>query len=422
MPRTKRPKPLYQRGIFKLYPRAGRNHEIVWYDETAQRERSVSAGSADVEVAKLALDRRYLSENGTHFCPTCGKETNGETAVLLLNAITDYMIKSEGQAGYKRSTKSRLAHVIRYVAETDPSVTLPAVNEAWIARFRKWLLAKPVTNHAGTVSRDRTLGGVEGCVLQLAAVVNAAPGYEAQFKAKSVKEAAQSPTYRASVDTLAEMFRFCIDPPVPTGGVASRGRGWTDKERAMVIATRENLLRYLRAAVATWSRPDAIYDLKAKGQWLREAGVLNLNPPGRPQTKKFRPAIPVARQFAPCLDEAMSRDNYLPVSTIHHGWASMRKHLGLPGGGEAGQKLIRRSMATICRRIIGEANWTQGEMMLGHRKASISDIYAIPDPANLGLALAATESVIDQIESRVPGAFTARLPHVTTSGVVLKVV
>lgn len=44
--------------------------------------------------------------------------------------------------------------------------------------------------------------------------------------------------------------------------------------------------------------------------------------------------------------------------------------------------------------------------MLGHVKASISDIYAIPDPANLGFALAATAAIIDQIEALVPGAFT----------------
>lgn len=43
--------------------------------------------------------------------------------------------------------------------------------------------------------------------------------------------------------------------------------------------------------------------------------------------------------------------------------------------------------------------------MLGHVKASISDIYAIPDPANLGLALSATEAVIDEIERLCPGAF-----------------
>jgi hypothetical protein len=43
--------------------------------------------------------------------------------------------------------------------------------------------------------------------------------------------------------------------------------------------------------------------------------------------------------------------------------------------------------------------------MLGHRKSTISDLYAIPDAANLGLALAATESIIDEIEALTPGAF-----------------
>ena len=130
-----------------------------------------------------------------------------------------------------------------------------------------------------------------------------------------------------------------------------------------------------------------------------------LNRPGRAQTKKHRPTLPVARQFAPWLDEAMERENYLPVSTIKHGWNAMRLHLGLPGDAEAGEKLVCRSVATICRRTIGEANWVQGKMMLGHNKSEISDIYAVPDPANLGLALAATESLIDEIEKRVPGAF-----------------
>lgn len=44
-------------------------------------------------------------------------------------------------------------------------------------------------------------------------------------------------------------------------------------------------------------------------------------------------------------------------------------------------------------------------MMLGHVRADISDIYAIRDTANLGLALAATESIIEEVESLAPGAF-----------------
>jgi len=91
----------------------------------------------------------------------------------------------------------------------------------------------------------------------------------------------------------------------------------------------------------------------------------------------------------------------------------------LPNGAQAGEKLIRRSMATLARVRIGEANWRQGEMMLGHAKASISDIYAIPDPANLGLALAATESIIDEIEAIAPGAFYRTF---TATGIQLSVV
>lgn len=416
MPRTKRPKPLYQRGPFALYPRPGRNLEIVWYDEAAKRERSASAGTSDVAQGRLALDRRYLQAHGAHYCPRCGKPTDGETATLLLSAITDYMLRNEGQAGYIRSTKPRLAKVIEYVAETDPGVTVPAITPEWVAAFRKWLKAQPVKSRSGAVMRDRSPGGVEGCVLQLAAVINKATNNQAQFKAESVKELARSPVYRANIDTLAAMFRFCLYPePKPK-------QRWSAKVAAGIVEGRINLLRYLRAAVATWARPDAIYDLKAQGQWHSAAGVLDLNPVGRERTKKRRPTIPVAKQFAPWLDEALGRDNYLPVSTIRHGWEAMRLHLRLPGDGEAGEKLIRRSMATICRSIIGEANWVQGEMMLGHHKSSISDIYAIPDPANLGRALAATEQVISDIEKRVPGAFTAGLPRQSASTVVLKVV
>jgi len=407
MPASKRPKPLYQRGDFRLYAREGRNLEIVWYDEAAGRERSVSTGTTDVEVAIKALDKRWLKARGSHFCPNCGQEMQGEEAPLLLSAIADYLVQTEGQAGHKKSTKPRLGKVVRYIAETDASVTVPAVNADWVEAFRVWLTAQPTKSKSGKILKpNHSPGGVEGCVLQLAAAINATPGHKAQFQAGSVKEAANTPAYRAPVTVMADMFRFCLDPARrPSGELRS------EKERAMVIATRTDLLRYLRAAVATWARPDAIYDLKPQGQWHAEARVLNLNPPGRRQTKKYRPIIPVARQFAPWLDEALGRDNYLPVTSIHHSWDVMSKELGLPKDGEAGEKLIRRSMATIARKMLGEERWPQGKMMLGHVKADTSDIYALPDPANLGAVLAVTEAIIDEIEKLCSGAFTAGLPQ-----------
>jgi len=47
---------------------------------------------------------------------------------------------------------------------------------------------------------------------------------------------------------------------------------------------------------------------------------------------------------------------------------------------------------------------------LGHQRASTSDIYSLFDPANLGLALAVTEQIIDEIENLSPGAFTGTTP------------
>ncbi|WP_429598178.1 hypothetical protein [Sphingomonas zeicaulis] len=43
---------------------------------------------------------------------------------------------------------------------------------------------------------------------------------------------------------------------------------------------------------------------------------------------------------------------------------------------------------------------------IGHKKLPITDIYSIPDTANLRLALAVTETIIDEIEAPRPGAFS----------------
>jgi len=395
MPRTKRPKPLYQRGPFRLYPREGRNHEIVWYDEQRKRERGISAGTSDDGEGRKALDRHYLETQGIKHCRTCGQPLLGEHAPLVADVIADYLLQMEGRAGFK-SAEGRLGHVVDYLAATNPEVTVPQITDEWVERFRKWALKRPVLSTKGRKLRERSIGAVEGSVMQLAAAINRLPNHKALFKVRSLKEVAATPRYRADIKTLAAMFRFALERP-----------------------ERQTLRAYLRGAVATWARPDALLELTDK-QWIAEAGVLDLNPPGRRQTKKYRPSVPVARQFRPYLDAL--KGQFLPVATLRHAWDPMREKLGLPGSREAGPKLIRRSVATIARRKLGEERWAQGETMLGHRKASTSDIYALAEPTNLGAALAVTEQIIDEIEALCPGAFTAGLPQSEVAKPVLKVV
>ncbi|MEO7602395.1 MAG: hypothetical protein ABIS39_03910 [Sphingomicrobium sp.] len=77
-------------------------------------------------------------------------------------------------------------------------------------------------------------------------------------------------------------------------------------------------------------------------------------------------------------------------------------------------RLIRRSVATIARKRLGEENWIQGRIMLGHVQPTTSDNYAVSDPSHLGRALAVTTELIKEIEALAPGAFyrtlTAQTP------------
>lgn len=372
MPKSRRPKPIYIRGEFKLYPRAGRNHEIIWYDERGKRERSVSAGTTVEREARIALDNEYVRvHGGVPHCPTCGQEIEqqGERAAVL---IANYKgTKPEGDAIHPR-----LDHILLFMETTDRDEDkADQIDEAWATSFRDWMNAR--------TDRERAPSTIENSLIQLAAALRFG-GVEPAFVPIPTVEVNRSPQYRADVPTLARMFRYAMEP----------------KKK------RDNLLRFLRAAVATWARPDAIYDINtnaARHQWHSAARVLSLNPVGRRQTKKYRATIPVARQFAAHLDQ--TKGPYIPVDNVRSAWDAMQIELKLPADGESGQKLIRRSVSHEARKRLGEEHWVQGQIMLGHHKHSVSDLYALFDTANLGRALAVTEAIIEEIETLAPGAF-----------------
>ncbi len=386
MPATKRPRPLYHRGAYKLYPRSDRgNLEIVWYDERAKRERSRSAGTRDVPAAKEVLDRLYLEGEGRCFCPTCGQPMQtGERNPFVTVAITDYLVLNEE----KPELAPRLAHVTQYIVSHCHDVRCDDINEAWVSKLRAHLLAKPIVSPKGK-ERPRAPGTAENSIIGLAAAIRAKTG-RVHFKSQQVSEVNRTPMHRSDVAELASMFRYAMEP----------------KKK------RDNLLAFLRISVATWCRPDAAHDFSTapkRRQWLRQIPAIALNPDGRKQTRKYRPTVPAAKQIVPLI-EATSGP-FVQALSVRSAWDAMATELSLPTDGEAGQKLIRRSVSHLARRIIGEEHWRQGEIMLGHHKTSISDLYALPAIENLGRALAATESIIDQIEALAPGAFTAGLPQ-----------
>jgi len=386
MPKTHRPKPLYQRGGYILYPRPGRNLEIVWYDRDRRRERSISASTADVEAGKLALDRHYLQATGGEYIPPVNR-----TSPLVASVIADYQLAHGDQAKSADAIRHRLAHVVRYIATLpDKAIRCDAIDERWIRKFRAWLIKQPITGQ----KRQRSPATIENSVLQLAAAVRWAkqiPG----FDTIPLPEVTRSPSFRASIPQIAAMFRYCLEP-----------KARSDKERERRIRERTNLLAFLRLSVVTWARPDAVMDASTapeRGQWLSQARAFNLNPVGRRQTRKRRSLVPVPECVGEWLDTIDGP--VIPKELSKSTWRRMEAELGLPGAGQSGMKLIRRSIAHHARPLIGERDWIQGETYLGHRAPSTSDIYALPNPAHLGVALAATQAIIDEIDKLAPGAF-----------------
>lgn len=406
--------PLYHRGKYRLaWDRRADGTlrtpflQVVWYDERAGRNRSRSAGTASIQEAEDVLDRLFLErERGQTVCPTCGRTMEASAGHLVTQAISDYLL-DRADVPSIGSIRPRLAHVLTWLIETNRTeLTCDKVDDSVIEVFRRWSAAQPVVEGIqNAVTRARAPGTTEASVRSLAAAINFAhrrrdTPFPAGFSALAPSMVSRTPSYRAGIDELAAMFRYCLHPVAPKGVV------WSDAMRDRQRLHRRSLLRFLQVSVATWCRPDAAHDLSTKpdrDQWIPAARVVQLNPKGRRQTKKYRPAVPVPVRFAAILNQT---DGFVvEVKSVRKAFEAMLNELGFPRARETGVKLVRRSIAQIARKRIGEERWRQGEIMLGHAKASTSDLYALFDPANLGTALQVTDGIISEIEARAPGAF-----------------
>lgn len=406
MPAKSREKPIYQRGSYRLDRRADRgNLVITWYDPERRRERSVSAGTADVDGAKRELDRRYNeATGGSVICPTCGQVRNGAQGALVLDAISDYQIDVGDKRETAKAIANRLAHVVTYVAQSaNPGVRCDQIDDHWVENFRSWALKQPVISPKGK-TRDRSHATVEASVAMLAASINYAFSRgnclrKARFKVLQPKDVNESPQFRADVKTIAAAFSHCLNP--------KREEGMTDRQYAAICRSRSNLLAFLRLSIATLARPDAVHDFNTDpkfGQWHPNRHVINLNPKGRRQTRKYRATLPAVRQIVPVLNACEGQ--LVTAASVRKAHEALIDALGLTLNGEAGMKLWRRSMATLLRARMAKRDWPEISMFLGHDKFDqTSDIYAPFDPDYLGAAKAEIEAIIDEIEQICSGAF-----------------
>jgi hypothetical protein len=221
------------------------NYYRFWTEPGSGRTRRASLGTDDLERAKIIFAQAVLIE---------GPKTPDSPLSAVLEA---YFV---GRTDKLPSAKhARLAGKTLLKCWGD-NVRVSEISEAKQKAFAEWSLGK---GHAlSYLSRNLSV--------LAAAIAHAGLGLRVYFGKAQIKD-------RWALQTKAPRKIF-----IPS-----------DEELARFLSAAnlpDACLRWCIIASLTGARPEAALDL-APGQRIRDAGLVDLNPQGRVQTKKYRPAV-----------------------------------------------------------------------------------------------------------------------------------
>jgi hypothetical protein len=249
----------------------------VWYacayDRGTRNVRRRSLRTLDLETAKARLIALVeaapaRAEDAAH--------PRDVAAVHILTAYLDGHAQQIASVEFAERTGELVAEYLLSVK--NPLMSVAAWTPARQLEFARWLIDqknhKPSTverhfHVIGAAFRDAAkikmrvdpMGSeVEG------SLISHAPSMV--WKAGKLAQELRVPDSRPRVfvPTLEEMARFIDQLKAP------------------------HLRQWILLSLATWARPEAITDL-AWGQWDRRTRMIDMNPPGRPQTNKRRATI-----------------------------------------------------------------------------------------------------------------------------------
>ena len=145
------------------------------------------------------------------------------------------------------------------------------------------------------------------------------------------------------------------------------------------------------ASVAFGARPEAMRELEYGQITVTKPRWVDFNRPGRRQTKKHRPHLPVPLNVGPTLLR-WARYGQPPRRTAEL-WNVVRMKAGLPK--EFRPKCLRHFMATWLRKE--DVPPEQISLWLGHRTGEITDRYGSKVSTQYTLAIQASEKLVNEI-------------------------
>ena len=253
----------------------------TWFDAASRQTRRASLGTDDFQRAQVELARWYAA-NGTI------QDAAPETLPLATILVRYW----EHQAKHLKSA-DQARHALRKWTDHFGEATVQEITPARIRDFRRALEAQGLS--AGYVRRTLAVG---------AAALN-----------RAVKEGEITRAPHVQLPREGE----------PRERILSR-----DEARLLFRAAEPDHLRlYLVLAFATGARPSAILELTTF-QLDHRAGLIRLNPPGRPQDKKRRPTLPMIEAVRPILRDLppgpVIQFNGKPLASIRTAFRQMKRN------------------------------------------------------------------------------------------------
>lgn len=189
---------------------------------------------------------------------------------------------------------------------------------------------------------------------------------------------------------------------LPAGIPRERVMTITEAAALFNACTEPHIQMYLMLAFNTLARPEALLELTAF-QIDYERRLINLNPPGREQTKKRRPTVPITKTLMPWL--LNPEHSYFvewrgkPVRSIKTSWRRLRAEAGVPM--DVVPYTIRHTMATELRKRDVPPWEIAG--FLGHRSGgyTTTERYAKFAPDYLMKATAAIDDYFEALQQLV---------------------
>ena len=324
----------------------------TWYDARTRQTRRASLGTDDFQQGKLKL-WEWFAEYGR-----LGKQAPQDTP------LAQVLVRYWEQHGKHLASAEQIKLSLRYWTEYWGEATVAEVTKARQREFVKWLHA------SGEKPRS------DGYVKRILTDGKSALGW-----AWKEGEIESSPFILPGKDS----------PP--------RERILTVAESAALWAATEQPHERMMLALlyGTLARPEAALALRREfvdfTRWL-----LAQNPPGRAQTKKYRPTVPVAGCLRQWLQDAPAGPLVTwrgkEIASFKTAFRKMRERAGL--GMDVVPKTIRHTMATELRA----ANVPEAEIQgfLGHKAyGGKTEVYAKYRPDYLGEAVAAIDGYMARV-------------------------